>query len=193
MGRNRRKPAGNRKRWPALLIACQGTETEPAYISLLRRHLRAAGITVWSEAKDPATLVRNAVAKAERDDFDEVLVLVDVDDTPDEQLRQAIALTETRKPTRLIVSNECFEVWLLAHFERVDPAWGRQQLADKLAAHGAVSKNNRKHISSDFPVGAFVTASANVKCVPPDTYGPSGSTAANLIAEEFQRRSGRRR
>lgn len=193
MVRNRRKPAGSRKSWPALLVACQGTRTEPAYLGMLRHHLRAAGVTIWSQAKDPVTLVRNAIAKAEREDFDEVLVLIDVDDTPPTQFEQATTMLERSSvDAHLVVSNECFEVWLLAHFEKVSPAWGRQQLGEKLVARGAVSKNNVKLLSSNFPVNAFGTAKNNVKSVPADTRGPSGSTAAGVVVEEFRRRSGKR-
>lgn len=193
MARNRRKPAGSRVSWPALLVACQGTRTEPTYFGMLRRHLRAAGVTIWSEAKDPVTLVRNAITKAEREDFDQVLVLVDVDDTPANQLRQSIELLERSSvDAHLIVSNECFEVWLLAHFEVVDPAWGRPQLAEKLVARGAVSKENVKHLPPTFPIGEFRTARNNVKAVPADTRGPSGSTAAGVVVDEFRRRSGNR-
>ncbi|MBC3186449.1 RloB domain-containing protein [Corynebacterium sp. zg-331] len=82
------------------LIFCQGTRTEPDYLSLLKRVERWPYVRVDSEALDPVKAVETAMIKARREDFRRVYVLVDVDDTPREELHRAAALcrkTRARK------------------------------------------------------------------------------------------------
>lgn len=192
MVKNRRGAKGAKKQYPALLVACQGTVTEPAYLDMLKTHFRAPAITIWAKAKDPVKLVQEVSQKVNKEDFDRAFVLIDVDDSPADQIQQAISLSrKSKRPIELIVSNECFEVWLLAHFRRVDNGLGRSQLTDRLISAGAVLPKNPKVLASDFPIEGFDKAVDNVDTVDPNTLGPQGSTAMRAVVKELQRRSQR--
>ncbi len=193
MSKNRRRPKGTKKSWPALLVASQGTVTEPAYLRQLKNHFRASAIDFWQNAKDPVKLVRDVEEKVRREKYSKAFVLVDRDDSPSAQISQAIAICKKIPSVDLILSNECFEVWLLGHYQRVDPVWGRAQLAQKLVEVNAVQPQNPKQIEPDFPIANHGEAVTNVKNVGANVFGSSGSTSMQVVVNEFQRRSQHRR
>lgn len=108
-------------------MVCEGAVTEPDYIRGLERRTRNAtlAITIPDEQGDPKRLVEiakeekakaEALAKKESDEFlrfDEAWCVCDVDDHA--------RLPDARQMARdngidLVVSNPCFELWLLLHF-----------------------------------------------------------------------------
>ena len=108
---------------------CEGTKTEPDYLSALRRdpairNLASVDIRVDLETSGavPLTLVRAAAeARArtsrEQGEVDEVWCLFDV-----EWPRNHPGLPEARaraegSDVRLAISNPCFELWLALHFK----------------------------------------------------------------------------
>lgn len=193
MDKNRRGAKGAKKQYPALLVACQGTVTEPGYLNMLKNHFRAPAITILAKAKDPVKLVQEVAQKVNKEEFDQAFVLIDVDDSPADQIHRAISLCQkSKRPIELIVSNECFEVWLLAHFCRVHNVLGRSQLTERLITSGAVLADNPKALASDFPIEGFNEAAENVDTVDPNTLGPQGSTAMPAVVKELQQRSQRR-
>lgn len=109
MVKNRRGAKGAKKQYPALLVACQGTVTEPAYLNRLKSRFRAPAITVLAKAKDPVKLVQEVSQKVNKEEFDRAFVLIDIDDSPADQIQRAISLArKSKRPIELIVSNECF-------------------------------------------------------------------------------------
>jgi hypothetical protein len=95
-----------------------GGQTEDSYFSgLIRTHAQPGGpkVKVRVRAQDPASLVRYATraAAAMAREFDEVWCVVDVDDFDIEAAR---TLAE-RHGIELVVSDPCFEVWLLLHHQ----------------------------------------------------------------------------
>jgi len=114
---------------PAVLILCEGRQTEPNYLYGFcdaNRINRANVIVVPGDGRTTATqLVRRARQRFEIDrDFDAVFVVCDC---AGENLAEARALAAAPMksasgdmvPVRLIVSQPCFEFWLLLHFEYV--------------------------------------------------------------------------
>ncbi|WP_312886686.1 RloB family protein [Actinocrinis puniceicyclus] len=103
-------------------MVCGGRETEPAYISGLKRHLRNAAILIDVVVRDksPSQIVRYALKKAlaASDLYDEVWCVVDVDEFTDldRAVRLARDSTTTALKAAVVVSNPCFELWLLLHF-----------------------------------------------------------------------------
>jgi hypothetical protein len=111
-----------------ILIVCEGAVTEPGYFGGLRQDLRAAPVTIVinNESGVPKTLVERAVelkkdaeirAKRERDPYlryDQVWCVFDVDAHPNlpEALQQAKA-----NHIHIALSNPCFELWVLLHFQ----------------------------------------------------------------------------
>jgi len=111
-----------------ILIVCEGHATEPDYFRSLRHELRAGPIVIRinDESGVPKTVVEHAVElkkEAERDAkrsgdsnlrYDEVWCVFDVDTHPNlpAALQQAVA-----NGIQVALSNPCFELWILLHFE----------------------------------------------------------------------------
>jgi len=111
-----------------ILIVCEGRATEPGYFRSLRHDLRAGPIVIEinDESGVPKTVVERAVelkkeaekeARREGDSnlrYDEVWCVFDVDTHPNlaAALQQAAA-----NGIRVALSNPCFELWILLHFE----------------------------------------------------------------------------
>jgi len=118
---------------PAILVICEGQETEPNYIGgycdalgINRANVR---IVPGDGDTDAVRLIRKAQRRFAVDrDFDAVFVVCDC---AGENLTKARALAA--KPlknssgqtisVKLVVSNPCFEYWLLLHFEYLAPAF----------------------------------------------------------------------
>jgi hypothetical protein len=96
-----------------ILIVCGGTRTEPDYFEGLKRSRRnpAVQVKVVGKGIDPEQLV--AHAHRVRGDHDEVWCVVDTDEF---DIAKAVRVADKLK-VRLAVSNPCFELWLLLHFD----------------------------------------------------------------------------
>ncbi|MHB1869471.1 MAG: RloB family protein [Steroidobacteraceae bacterium] len=117
----------SREGQPAILVVCEGRETEPNYIDGLRDRLRINAAAVHIErgdsVTDPVGLVRKAqrIFKADRD-YDLVFVICDGDS---HHLAAARALAAQRlrnsagavTQVQVIASCPSIEFWLLLHFE----------------------------------------------------------------------------
>jgi len=112
---------------PAILVICEGRETEPNYIDGLREHLRINAAAVHIErgdsVTDPVGLVRKAQKRFKADrDYEFVYVVCDGDS---QHLAAARAVAAKRLPassgggTRVQVIASCpsIEYWLLLHFD----------------------------------------------------------------------------
>ena len=94
--------------------------------NLLKRRLRLSSLTIKVESQSPENLIDPTKTTISRDKdapFSAIYYVVDVDDTSDEQFRQAFkaAKNATNRKTEyhFVVSHESFEAWLLAHFEDI--------------------------------------------------------------------------
>jgi len=113
---------------PRLLVCCEGKVTEPSYFNGLKRqgHNNLLHVEVKPGGLAPKTLVDYAVdlrdeaeraAFQQKDDnlkFDEVWCVFDVDThehIPDAKHKAAA------NHVSLAISNPCFELWLLLHFQ----------------------------------------------------------------------------
>ena len=122
-----------RRKWfveprPLVLVCCEGGVTEPSYFNGLKRegHNRLLDIEVRPAGPNPKTLVDYAVekkqeaerkARREKDDnlkYDEVWCVFDVD--LHEHIPEAKQKAGANK-VELAISNPCFELWLLLHFQ----------------------------------------------------------------------------
>lgn len=98
---------------PTVLIATNGKSTEPAYLRELKREpwVRVGRVAVKFLGGSPVDLVKAAAGLRDREDYDEVWAVCDVDDYD-----TAAAVDDaTARDVRLIWSNPCFEVWLTLH------------------------------------------------------------------------------
>lgn len=153
---NQRRP--RRVERSRLLVVTEGTKTEIQYLEGLVQHLRASGTAVRGlrsrgVGRDPLRVLQAAVAMNEQDldQFDELCVVVDVDDhaTLDNALERAL---EVGVP--MVVSNPCFEIWLLWHYEDCKGHRTSEQLATRLERMG----HGGKDIPGRFPFEAHEQA-----------------------------------
>ena len=111
---------------PRILIVCEGRETEPGYFTALRHDEKIpikldinGGWVPKTVVERAVTLKREAEAEARRrhDDnlrYDQVWCVFDIDEHP--------GIAEAKQQARdnaisLAISNPCFELWLLLHFQ----------------------------------------------------------------------------
>src|SRR5262249_54286422 len=130
----RRRPPVRRSH-PLVLVVCGAKCTEPQYFRSLRNslHSRAVDIVLTHKPKAPLQVVEYASAYVKRSnrEFDEIWCVVDVDEF---DLEPTVQLAR-RFGVKLAVSNPCFELWLLLHFED-----SRGRLSQCDAAHKQVVK-----------------------------------------------------
>ncbi|MFG2166066.1 RloB family protein [Micromonospora chersina] len=112
-----------------LAVFCEGERTEPEYLEALRREpevreVAAVDLRIESQGTGsvPLTLVRMAVearerAEREEGEVDEFWCVFDVEWPRNHPgLKEAIQLAR-RHGIHLAISNPCFELWLILHFE----------------------------------------------------------------------------
>jgi hypothetical protein len=163
----------NREGYPAILIICEGRETEPNYIRGFceSRRINLANVTLCagSYETDAVSLVEIARQRFETDpDYDGIYVICDDDGGP---LQKARALASESLPHRdgrrisveLICSRPCIEFWLLLHFEYSSRAYrsAAEVIAD-LRRHVTNYEKSDPHIFKQVEVGVD-RAVANAK------------------------------
>ncbi|MEV6983789.1 RloB family protein [Sphaerisporangium sp. NPDC051017] len=117
----KRKVASRPER-KTVVVFCEGEASEPDYINGLKRlpHVRAntsVNIEIDPDKGVPLTLVRRAVDRKHDEEVDECWCVFDVEWPRNHpNLEQAIQLSN-RHGIRLAISNPCFELWLILHFE----------------------------------------------------------------------------
>ncbi len=125
------------------LVFCEGRRTEPDYLKALKREpavrdLASVDIRIHEDTlgSAPLTLVKAAAdARArygqDQSEIDEVWCLFDVEWPKNHpNLKEAIALAK-RSNVKVAVSNPCFELWLLLHFQDQN-AWLDTNAAKRL-------------------------------------------------------------
>jgi hypothetical protein len=104
------------------VVFCEGEASEPDYINALKRLPGVRSNTSISIEIDPGhgvplTLVKRAAERSEDEEVDECWCVFDVEwPQHHPHLSQAIDLA-ARRGVRLAVSNPCFELWLILHFD----------------------------------------------------------------------------
>ena len=173
-----------------ILLFVQGECTEKDYFKLLKRRLRLSSLTIKTESQSPENLIDRTKTTISRDKdapFSAIYYVVDVDDTSDEQFRQAFkaAKDATNRKTEyhFVVSHESFEAWLLAHFEDIrNKNIPRTTMGKKLQGR---ERLNGKRVSDNFPVEDYKQAMGRVThCAFDEVNRETTSTAMpHLITE----------
>ena len=118
--KNLRRRGPKREAYDRVLIVCEGERTEPAYFDNLARRYRlsSANIEVVGTGVDPATIVKRAKQRREREirqgeRYDQTYCVFDQDEHPTFDR----AFDDARNSgLKLARSWPCFEFWLLLHF-----------------------------------------------------------------------------
>lgn len=112
----------NRPERRTVIIFCEGEASEPDYINALKRlpEIRtntSISIEIDPEQGVPLTLVKRAVERSRKDEVDECWCVFDVEWPKNHpNLKQAVQLAD-HHGIRLAISNPCFELWLILHYE----------------------------------------------------------------------------
>ena len=192
--RHKRRPArslnrrtGTRRENRRLLVATEG-KTEKEYLEGLMQSLRPDGmqvttIDVVDGRGEPSKVLKTAKARyqSRADDYDAVWLLLDVD--------QHAKLTPVPRETRhenfsAAVSNPCFEVWLLWHFED----WTREGSSSEVQ-HAARRHGLGKSIPPAFPYSKHPEARRRASHAPvgANEIGRNPSTALPSLLEVILR------
>lgn len=122
----RRRGSGTRTISEPILLFLQGECTEKDYFELLKDRLKLSSLTIKVESQSPENLIdrtKTTISRSKDAPPSAIYYVVDVDNTSDEQFRQAFkaAKKATNRKTEyhFVVSHESFEAWLLAHFEDI--------------------------------------------------------------------------
>lgn len=193
----RRPNAGHRgkskPRSKRFLIYSGGIVTEVEYFQYVRRHLFGdyvrnlrikSGevhdpVRVEAEGVDPKTLVDDATrllredkkdAKKESyDPFAVVWAVTDVDDfgKNGDKLRAAVD-KGYRSGVEVIISNPCFDVWLIDHKQSCPLSYTETSECEKLAKNLQLidmsrNRNNPKHICQESIAGKYAAAAKNAQ------------------------------
>ena len=110
-----------REAYDRVLIVCEGSKTEPAYLQELITdlHLSTANVVVAGSGSDPLMVVRHAKKLRRHEQkygekYDQVYCVFDHDEHPSFDRACSEARTSGLKLAR---SWPCFEFWLLLHFQ----------------------------------------------------------------------------
>lgn len=111
---------------PTILFVCEGTKTETLYFAALKDlYQRKINIKIPQNNKtSPEHLVRYAEFLKNKDYCDYLYVVFDLDNNTQVKLNEAKSLAENI--TEIILSNPCFEIWYLLHFEKTTRPFTKQ-------------------------------------------------------------------
>ncbi len=142
------RPRSERK---TVLIVTEGERTEVQYLQGLAQYYRASGIVVRpivckGAGPDPSKVLAAAKSwkRADPDRYDEVWTVVDVDE---HALLEPTLVDARRARIPMVVSNPCFEIWLLWHHEDCAGYRTGDQLRRRLRKLGHESKK----VPTNFP------------------------------------------
>ena len=158
-----KRPKQIKKSGDIILIACQGTKTEPQYFQSLRKEwlIRSSQIRIFKKAYDPKSLVEEVLElKKEYENdkeikIDEVWCVFDHEGcNKDKHFEEAVNQAKDNE-IKIASSNPCFEVWYLLHFEPVKKPFEKYK---------DVEKDLKKHLKGyDKSANYFSTLYPNTK------------------------------
>jgi hypothetical protein len=141
---NRRPPSRN----PAkkIIIACEGSKTEPGYFKSIRKELRLGTLNIivlpHQGKTDPDSIIDQVIEerkkmkrnKGWRQDGDTAWAVFDVDEhiAQSPEKWKSTILRAKDKDIKLAITNPCFELWYLIHFQDHLAEISRNRLIDLL-------------------------------------------------------------
>ncbi len=126
-----------RKLRPHYLVVTDGAVTEKSYVQMLSALFRTK-IEISTSTDEPAKLVRTANRLGRQKDATRVWVITDVDEHSAHQLAEA--RKACARNVEVIVTNPCFEVWLIDHRQPCPGSVTRTQEAEELAKRYGVTQ-----------------------------------------------------
>ncbi|MGD9685368.1 MAG: RloB family protein [Desulfobacter sp.] len=170
------------------VLATEGTTTEPQYFELFNS--KTTTITIkWIKGyhSDPDHVLRRMKQYLKDNALkpgDAAWLVIDKDQWTDEQLSRLQAWATTHDQYGLAVSNPCFELWLLLHFEDAAGVTNQRLCKERLKRH---LPNYDKHVEAGklIPGVSEAIDRARRKDNPPCTDWPRtiGTTVYRLVVK----------
>ncbi|NET74278.1 MAG: RloB domain-containing protein [Sphaerospermopsis sp. SIO1G2] len=188
-GKQRSRPSRSYRK--LIIIAAEGTVTEPQYFDMFNDQQTTVRIehVKASTASAPANVLKRARAKLAKESLnkhDRIWLVVDRDDWPEAQLKECLKWVNEHPEQRgLALSNPCFELWLLLH---LDDAAGRSTHAQiRQALKNHLPNYNKTIDSTKFSKQTVLNAidRAKQRDTPPTKDWPQtvGSTVYRIIGQ----------
>ena len=128
-------------------------ETEKNYFSILNRKYNATvtvKVSVNHAHKQGMNLLNHALGKiksltkTETKNLGGVYIIFDKDDIDNDEMLKVLNKADNRG-INIGFSNSCFEVWLLAHFEKPNVSHTKERLYQRLEHHLHCEQYSKKH------------------------------------------------
>lgn len=138
--------------------------TEREYLERLRQRIRSRHVALDIKAGggDPSKALRkckSTLGRA-RKNYDGAVIVVDVDQ---HDALDAV-LTECRRSgITAIVTNPCFELWLLWHSEDNHAHTGPRKAGERLQSLKHVDPRDGKHLTDKFPIDGYTAAAERAR------------------------------
>jgi hypothetical protein len=153
------RPSAFRNQKPLILIVSEGTVTEEQYFRRVRAFFRASSVQVATcdvetLGRDPVSVVKRAIkkrdsAQIENDaQYNQVWCVVDVDEH--QNLAEALELAK-QNSIKVAITNPCFELWLLWHYQDHNSYISTQAVQRKLKK---IIRDYDKDLPANFPYRA---------------------------------------
>lgn len=147
----------HRNRPKRVLIVSQGEVIEPFYFDGLKdeENIQDFALHVIHKPLDPIRLVEHALRIPQYPSHDQVWVLFDRDDTPDEQIEKAIRIAKKDAKITCALSDPCFDLWLLLHIRDINHPIERKDIYEKIKAKHPTfdEKKNKIVLYKDIKTG----------------------------------------
>ena len=171
-----KRPQRNLKPNKVILIVCEGKKTEKNYFQKLKESLNLISVSIEilpSPHPTPMKVINYAEQKAkEIGEYDEVYCVIDRDTHCDfdEALAKAKSIKLQNAIFEVIVSDPCFEFWVLLHFAKITPNFRATKSPCKELQKHKDFKKNLPHYSKDYDFKDIIanhlnTAIKNAKAV----------------------------
>lgn len=137
IGKNTRR-VGTREPLKRIFVLCEG-QTEQAYFTNFKSRRTNIDVRVAKAKKtDPLSIISEAkriISEKQLDvknKIDEVWCVVDIDVAQDNQYVANLMKQAEKNLSNVVISNPCFEVWFLLHFEKLNNSISVKQILRKL-------------------------------------------------------------
>jgi RloB-like protein len=173
------------------LIVCEGDVTEKNYLTDLKCHYRIPLTFRFISGCGPLTLVQKAVEQKRKKvrDFDRIWVVCDVDSHP--------KIPEAKVQARdngipMAISNPCFELWALLHFQDQNAYIDRVPLRALCKEHmpGYDKKLPFEKLLSGLPMALQRAQQLRLRHQRNETEGGNPSTDADVLILEITTAAG---
>ncbi len=156
----RTKSTKKRSTKTTVLVVTNGEVTELCYLEWLRNKVNGPhekySVTVKYISGDPSWVLSKVSTK----NYDQVWLVVDQDDHSSKKMQSFIDGC-CRKDIAAVVSVPCFEVWLNAHYERVQNYQDQKDTQRHYRQLSGVSEKDEKTIPQNFPFDEYEKACGN--------------------------------